>query len=213
MDATAAAPSAARNVKNIGNPLPDRKLNRPDGLQGRTAAMSSLRRGIEGVCADLAGPLRERKPGVQNRCEAGTPWEEGSATRLPARLRSNRYIRSSPSRRRRSRRAMGPGCSGPRPRPGRQVPSARRDPRPGRAPKQSHGRWRPRCHGREHGVLEAGVRQARGRARHGPWLRLARIEWRSARPPFQRSATMCRSKSCAITTIRSEPGKQRLQMR
>src|SRR6187551_2975756 len=35
MEATAAAPSAARNVKNIGNPLPDRKLHRADGLQGQ----------------------------------------------------------------------------------------------------------------------------------------------------------------------------------
>ena len=93
--------------------------------RGRTAGMSLLRRGIEGVCADLWGPLRARKWPAQSRCEASRPWEEGGAKPRPARLRNNRYICSSPSRRRRSRKAVRPARSGPWPRPARQARLAR----------------------------------------------------------------------------------------
>lgn len=174
--------------------------------------MSSLRRGVEGVCADLGGPFRERKPGVQSRCAASTLSGEGWAKPPPARRRSNRYIRSSPSRRHRPGKAAHPGCSGPWPRPGRQIGPAR----PGSRERAGRGQARLRCRVLVDGVpgcgaLEDGARQARDR--YGPWLRPTRIERRSAGSPLQRFARVCRSRSCAFTTIRSEPREQRLKMR
>lgn len=161
--------------------------------------MSSLSRGVEGVCADLGGQFRERKPSAQSRCAASTLSGEGWAKPPPERRRSSRYIRSSPSRRHRPWKAAHPGCSGPWPRPGRQI-----------------GRARLRCRVLVNGVpgcgaLEDGARQARDR--YGLWQRSARIERRSAGSPPQVSATMCRSKSCAANTIRFERKEQGFKLR
>jgi len=168
--------------------------------------MSLLRRGIEGVCADLGGPLRARKVRAQSQCEVSRPWEEGEAKPPPARLRSNPYIRSSPSRRHRSRKAVRPARFGPWPPLGRQVGLARSDSQARSGQWKSNGRCQPQCHVLEDCVLgdfalEDGAHQARAHDRHGPWLRPTRIERRSKGSPPQLSAKVYRSKSCATATI------------
>lgn len=162
--------------------------------------MSLLRRGVEGVCADLGGPLRERKPAAQSRCEAGTPSGEGWAKPLPARLRSNRYVRSNPSRRRRHRKVVRPGCFGPWLRPGRQARTARPDSQPRFRRGKSNVRCPPPCRAREDCALD-GAHRARDHDRHGRWRRPTRIERRSKGSPLRRSAKLFRSKSCATATI------------
>ena len=180
--------------------------------------MSLLRREAEGVCADPGGPLPERKSGVRSRCEACWPWEEGWAKPRLGRHRNNPCrFRSSRSRRywgrpRRYVRFERPSQLAQQLVPGLQVSRCGSLDRSVRRQAYRRRRLRRQAPAFEGLGPEGHAYQGRANDRHGPRLRPARIERRSAGSPPQRSAKAFRSNSWANGTIRSKPKEHWIRM-